>query len=313
MTEQNKSKYPSWSDQYSTLVLIQLAKGTDWKSKFSLVDGREGDEFKVTLENGGAVFEGIGSSKKKAEHRAAFKLLKTIRNLREVAKENSLQFLELANKEGAGITSDDILIRNGPQGGFTATYRGRRDLEVHNSNKKVAKKVLVYELLSPLWRKMDATFAGEGQPITPTSSPQRPALRRPTPPPPKPVEIAPTTREDVAVLRQPNIRLTEAKTASSVNSTPIEYSLISSSSVQSLPAQSHSSVSRISSIKQKYPEWNTDYYVPILTALGTSVGNSDWKNALKLAHVPLNGGRFSAELVYNGTTYRVTQSLHTIK
>jgi dsRNA-specific ribonuclease len=98
MTEQSKSKYPSWSDQYSTLVLIQLAKGTDWKSKFSLVDGREGDEFKVTLENGGEVFEGIGSSKKKAEHRAAFKLLKTIRNLKEVAKENSLQFLGIISK-----------------------------------------------------------------------------------------------------------------------------------------------------------------------------------------------------------------------
>ena len=103
MSEQVKSKYPSWSDQYSTLVLIQLAKGTDWKSKFRLVDGREGDEFKVTLENGGVVFEGIGSSKKKAEHRAAFKLLKTIRNLKEVAKENSLQFL--------GILYEVFLIR----------------------------------------------------------------------------------------------------------------------------------------------------------------------------------------------------------
>lgn len=93
MSEQNKSKYPSWSDQYSTLVLIQLAKGTDWKSKFNLVDSKVGDEFKVTLENNGEIFEGIGSNKKKAEHRAAFNLLKTIKNLREIAKENSLQFL----------------------------------------------------------------------------------------------------------------------------------------------------------------------------------------------------------------------------
>jgi len=145
---------------------------------------------------------------------------------------------------------------------------------------------------------MNSTFAGEGQPITPTSSPQRTALRRPNPPPPKPVETTPNAREDVAVLRQPNIRLTEAKPASKVNSTPIEFSTISSSSVHSLQAQS--SVSRVSSIKQKYPEWNTDYYVPILTALGTS----DWKNTLKLRLDELNEQRFSAELVYEGKTYR---------
>jgi len=194
----------------------------------------------------------------------------------------------LSNKEGAGIVPDDIRIQSGPQGGFIATYRGRSDLEIHDSNKKVAKKLLVYELLASLWREMDATFAGVGQPNTPTSSPQRPVLRRPNPTPPIPIEIKPTVRENVAVLTQPNIRLTEAKPASSVNSTKIEFSSVSSSSVHSVQAQNHSTVSRVSSIKHKYPDWNTDYYVPILTALGTSVGNSDWKKALKLAHVPLN-------------------------
>lgn len=210
----------------------------------------------------------------------------------------------MSNKEGAGIVPDDIRIQSGPQGGFIATYRGRSDLEIHDSNKKVAKKLLVYELLASLWREMDATFAGVGQPNTPTSSPQRPVLRRPNPTPPNPIEIKPNVRENVAVQTQPNIRLTEAKPASSVNSTKIEFSSVSSSSVHSVPAQNHSTVSRVSSIKHKYPDWNTDYYVPILTALGTSVGNSDWKKALKLAHVPLNEGKFSAELVYNGTTYR---------
>ena len=94
MSEQNK--YPFWSPQYSTLLLIELARGVgnpDWKAIFRLVDSREGEEFKVTLEKDGVVFDGIGSSKKKAEHRASFKLLKTIDNLRDVAKENSLQFL----------------------------------------------------------------------------------------------------------------------------------------------------------------------------------------------------------------------------
>ncbi|CAG5108512.1 Oidioi.mRNA.OKI2018_I69.chr1.g3832.t1.cds [Oikopleura dioica] len=299
MTEETKSKYPKWSDQYSTLVLIQLAKGCDWKSKFQLTEQRVGEhEFLVRLKNDGKTFEGVGSSKKKAEHRASFKLLKTFKNLREIVKANSLQFLELANREGAGILADKMRINPAPAGGFVATYIGRSDLEIRNAVKKDAKRLLAYELLSPLWKEMDKTFANENLPVTPNSSPQRPAVRvQPKKSPP----MSPIRPEPVAVLKEPIIKIVPEPQKTSTNSTELSFSSLPSSSIKSGPPVEVSTGSRASTVRGRFPHWNSDYYIPILTALAKS---ASWKDILGLKLNALTDGKYDATLIYEGSTFR---------
>ena len=191
-------------------------------------------------------------------------------------------------------------INPAPAGGFVASYVGRSDLEIRNAVKKDAKRLLAYELLSALWKEMDKTFASENLPVTPNSSPQRPAVRvQPKKSPP----TSPIRPEPAAVLKEPIIKNVPEPQKTTTNSTELSFSSLPSSSIKSGPPVEALIGSRASNVRGRFPHWNSDYYIPILIALAKS---ASWKDILGLKLNALTGGKYDATLVYEGSTYRVS-------
>merc|ERR1712113_1319014 len=121
-----KTHYPEWSDKYSVQILVAIGNGS-WKEYFKLNEGHNEKGFyaQLTYPDNGHTYEGQGSSKRDALHKASFSLIKAEEIKPEMIKEKVLDILELANGFGAGIDSKKFKdIKDGTM--FVSIYEDAR-------------------------------------------------------------------------------------------------------------------------------------------------------------------------------------------